>query len=527
MMSGPRAEPEVEFNDRLRFEMLLTELSARFVAVTAETIDTEIVNALRQVTQALDLHRCTLAERQENDRYVVTHTWAHPDFDPFPGFAAKDLPWITSSVNHGEEIRFTSLEEMPEEASRDKDVLRRFGLRSLGLFPFKVGGKIIGGISFGDLRRERLWPDVLVNRLRLFVEMLASAIARTRAEEAARVALNEAEHLRDQLRRENLYLQREAKAVRSSSGLIGESSALRHVLEQVKQVAATDSTVLLTGETGTGKEMLATNIHECSLRGSKPMIKVNCAAIPETLIESELFGREKGAYTGALTRQVGRFELAHGSTLFLDEVGELPLDVQVKLLRVLEERQVQRLGSSKSVSVDVRIIAATNRDLGKAVRENRFRDDLFYRLNVFPICVPPLRERPEDIPLLVQAFVHDFALSIGKGIEAVDKDSIEALQRYSWPGNIRELRNIVERAVILATGPRLYISVPSDSADDGRPSMLHLDNEREHIRRVLEMTGWRVRGKGGAAEILGLKANTLDYKITRLGLARRTDDKAS
>jgi transcriptional regulator with GAF, ATPase, and Fis domain len=292
-------------------------------------------------------------------------------------------------------------------------------------------------------------------------------------------------------------------------------------------VAATDSTVLLTGETGTGKEMLAATIHERSLRASKPMVKVNCAAIPETLIESELFGREKGAYTGALTRQVGRFELAHGSTLFLDEVGELPLDVQVKLLRVLEERQVQRLGSSKPVLVDVRIIAATNRDLGKAVHENRFRDDLFYRLNVFPIFVPPLRERPEDVPLLVQSFVHDFALSIGKAIEAVDKDSIEALQCYSWPGNVRELRNIVERAVILATGPRLYISAPSDSADDGRPSMLHLDNEREHIRRVLDMTGWRVRGKGGAAEVLGLKPNTLDYKIARLGLTRRTDDKAS
>lgn len=210
MNSRPH-DPPSELEDLLRFEMLLTALSARFVSVTAETIDAEIVNALRQIIQALDLDRCTLAERQDNDRYVVTHTWAQPGFDPFPGFAAKDLPWITSAVTHGEELRYTNFENMPGEASRDKEVLRRFGLQSLCLFPFKVGGKIIGGIAFSTLRRERVWTDVVVNRLRLFVEMLGSAIARTRAEEAARVALGEAEHWRDQLRRENLYLQREAK----------------------------------------------------------------------------------------------------------------------------------------------------------------------------------------------------------------------------------------------------------------------------------------------------------------------------
>jgi transcriptional regulator with GAF, ATPase, and Fis domain len=405
-------------------------------------------------------------------------------------------------------------------------MFRRFGPRSSVIFPFNVGGRIIGAVAFGTMDRERVWPDAVVNRMRVFVEMIGNAVARTRAEEAARKALDEVERLRKQLQRENTYLQQEIKAVRGRAGLIGDSPALRHVLEQVKQVATTDSTVLLTGETGTGKEILAATIHERSLRASKPIVKVNCAAIPETLIESELFGREKGAYTGALTRQVGRFELAHGSTLFLDEVGELPLDVQVKLLRVLEERQVQRLGSSKWVSVDVRIIAATNRNLEKAVRQNKFRDDLFYRLNVFPIGVPPLRERPEDIPPLVQSFVHDFAISIGKAIEAVDKDSIEALQRYSWPGNIRELRNIVERAVILATGPRLHITVPSDSPHHEKPSLLHIENEREHIRGVLDMTGWRVRGKGGAAEILGLKPTTLEYKIARLGLTRQENEKA-
>jgi len=250
------------------------------------------------------------------------------------------------------------------------------------------------------------------------------------------------------------------------------------------------------------------------------MVRVSCAAIPGTLIESELFGREKGAFTGALSRQVGRFEVAHGSTLFLDEVGELPLEVQVKLLRVLQERQIQRLGSSKDTAVDVRIIAATNRNLEKAVRDKTFRDDLYYRLNVFPIKMPALRERPEDIPLLIHAFVSEFAKLFGKSIESIDKDSLDALQRYSWPGNIREVRNVVERAMILATGSRLFIDLPSVSPSDGEPSLHLSDAEREHVLSVLEMTGWRVRGKGGAAEKLNLKPSTLESKMAKLGITR-------
>jgi transcriptional regulator with GAF, ATPase, and Fis domain len=251
------------------------------------------------------------------------------------------------------------------------------------------------------------------------------------------------------------------------------------------------------------------------------MIRVNCAAIPETLIESELFGREKGAYTGALSRQVGRFEVAHGSTLFLDEVGELPHAVQVKLLRVLQERQIERLGSSRSISVDVRIIAATNRDLETAVRENRFRDDLYYRLNVFPIKIPALRERAEDIPGLIESFVNEFAKAFGKSIESIDKRSIDALRIYKWPGNIRELRNTVERAVILANGPRLHIHTPRPPANDGTISLAMEDIERDHLRKVLEMTGWRIRGKDGAAEILDLKPSTLESRMAKLNLSRK------
>jgi formate hydrogenlyase transcriptional activator len=518
-MTSPLHDPHTEFEDRLRFEMLLTELSARFVGVTSISLDDEIINAQQQIVQALDLDRSTLVQLEGDECFVVTHSWQIPGLDPFPGFAVKDLPWMSSAVLRGETVCFARIDDLPEKAAREKELARRFGPRSNVTFPLNVGGKVIGAIAFGTVHREREWPDAIVNRLRLFVEMIGSAIARTRAEEATREALDEVRRLRDQLHRENVYLQQEVKIVRGHhQGLIGQSAALRRVLEQVEQVAATNSSVLLIGETGTGKELIASSIHELSPRSSRPMVRVSCAAIPETLIESELFGREKGAYTGALSRQVGRFEVAHCSTLFLDEVGELPIEVQAKLLRVLQEKQMQRLGSPKSITVDVRIIAATNRDLEKAIHEKRFRDDLYYRLNVFPIRIPPLRDRADDIPLLIQSFVNEFAQSFGKSIESIDKDSIDSLQRYTWPGNIRELRNTVERAMILACGPRLFISPPSVSSNEAAASLLLSNAEREHLRCVLEMTGWRVRGKDGAAEILGLKPTTLDSMMIRLGI---------
>jgi formate hydrogenlyase transcriptional activator len=295
---------------------------------------------------------------------------------------------------------------------------------------------------------------------------------------------------------------------------------LQRVLERIQQVATTDSTVLLLGETGTGKELFATQIHELGPRRGRPMVRVNCAAIPATLIESELFGREKGAYTGALSRQVGRFELADQSTIFLDEIGDLPPDVQVKLLRVLEERQIERLGSPRPITVDTRIIAATHQDLERRIGEGAFREDLFYRLNVFPIRVPPLRERTEDIPQIVRRFVDEFSTAFGKRIESISKESLAALQQYSWPGNVRELRNVVERAMIVAAGPRLTIPVPHSSNAAARRSTKLVDVEKEHIRGVLDGTGWRIRGPGGAADRLGLKPTTLETRMARLGLKR-------
>jgi len=318
-------------------------------------------------------------------------------------------------------------------------------------------------------------------------------------------------------------LYRRDQPERTKDTLIGKSRALRHVIEQLNLVAATDSTVLLLGETGVGKEVLATHLHEMSVRRARQMVRVNCSAIPSTLIESELFGREKGAFTGSLARQIGRFELANHSTIFLDEIGDLPSDVQVKLLRVLEERQIERLGSPQGIKVDVRIVAATHRKLEERIIDGTFREDLFYRLNVFPVRVPALRDRSEDIPSLVWLFVDEFSRTFGKAIESIPRKDMEALQQYAWPGNIRELRNVVERAMIIASGKRLSIPLPSRNEGTGpvaNRSLKMADVEKDHVRSVLETTGWRIRGIGGAAELLGLQPTTLETRMIKLGLSR-------
>ena len=338
-------------------------------------------------------------------------------------------------------------------------------------------------------------------------------------------ALAEVAQLRAHVRQEPWEVGRAATA-RGSVAVVGRSAAIQRVVALAEQVAPTNATVLLTGETGTGKERFATLIHEASPRARRPMVRVNCSAIPTALIESELFGREKGAYTGALSKQIGRFEVANGSTLFLDEVGDLPLDVQVKLLRVLQERTIERLGSPRPIDVDVRIIAATNRDLTEAVRNDTFRSDLFYRLNVFPIDVPPLRQRREDIPLLVEEIVEEIGEAMGKRFDAVARRSLEDLQQCDWPGNVRELRNVLERAMILSPGPILHVDVAAATPLLGRnvasasASSLLADVERDHILRVLEQAGWKIKGPGSASVRLGLKPSTLYFRMKKLGIGR-------
>jgi PAS domain S-box-containing protein len=344
------------------------------------------------------------------------------------------------------------------------------------------------------------------------------------AEENLQTALAEVSQLKNALQEENIQLKEMIKLEHDFTEIIGNSAPLKYVLYKIKQVAGTDATVLVMGETGTGKELVARAIHSTSTRAHRPMVKVNCAALSATLIESELFGHERGAFTGAGARKLGRFELADGGTIFLDEIGELPLDLQPKLLRVIQEGEFERLGSSKTLKVDVRIVAATNRDLGKEVRDGRFREDLLFRLNVYPLTVPPLRDRKDDIPLLVDHFSGVLAKKIGKSITSVAPATMRTLSDHRWPGNVRELANVIERAVIGASGPTLRVLEPLGNGqpmngDDDELGPLE-SVERNYIIKALRRTGWRIDGPQGAARILDLNPSTLRTRMNKLGIAR-------
>jgi formate hydrogenlyase transcriptional activator len=343
------------------------------------------------------------------------------------------------------------------------------------------------------------------------------------------LVFQELEARKDKLAKEKAYLEEEVRTDHQFGDVVGESPALRAVLKHVETVAPTDATVLVCGATGTGKELIARAVHELSPRKARTFVKLNCAAIPTGLLESELFGHEKGAFTGAIAQKVGRFELAHQGTLFLDEIGEIPLELQPKLLRVLQEQEFERLGGTRTVRVSVRLVAATNRDLGRMVAEGRFRGDLYYRLNVFPLSLPTLQERPEDVPRLVRHFTQRFASRMGRRIETIPAHTMDALVRYPWPGNVRELQNIIERAVILSPGPTLEVpladlqALPPPAQPGAAPMATPVtlnDAEREHIVGALTATNWVVGGPRGAASRLGMKRSTLQKKMQKLGIAR-------
>jgi len=347
------------------------------------------------------------------------------------------------------------------------------------------------------------------------------------AEEALRKAYSEIEKLKNQLEQENVYLQEEIKEEYNFAEIIGKSDAIKKVLKKIEQVAQTNSTVLILGETGTGKELLARALHNNSIRSNRPLVKVNCSALPANLIESELFGHEKGAFTGAIAKKIGRFELSDGGTIFLDEIGDLPLDLQAKLLRVLQEGEFERLGNPNTVKVNTRVIAATNRDLEAAIDKRDFREDLFYRLNVFPLNSPALRNRKEDIPLLVKHFCEKLSVKVGKRVKSVNKNVMERLLEYNWPGNVRELENVIERAVIISESSTLQPGewLPKLKAVDHLPESNEISTleelERQHIIKTLELTSGRVSGEKGAAKILGLNSSTLESRMRKLGISKR------
>lgn len=359
-------------------------------------------------------------------------------------------------------------------------------------------------------------------RAELETKRLADELSERQALEAKlQDANDELQQLKNKLEAENIYLQQELELDEQFGEIVGQSDAIKYVLFKITQVAPTDTTVLITGETGTGKELVARAIHGASSRKDRPLIKVNCGALSPTLIESELFGHEKGAFTGAVGRKPGRFELADGGTIFLDEIGELPPELQVKLLRVIQESEFERLGGNKTIKVDVRIIAATNRNLKAEVDQGTFREDLWYRVNVYPITMPPLRQRREDIPLLVEHFANMYAKKFGKNIASVSPRTMEELQAHSWPGNVRELANVIERAVIHTHGSVLQVVDHFKPVVESVPTETLEEIEREYIMRTLENTGWRIEGPHGAAKILGLNPSTLRTRMIKLGIQRR------
>jgi len=510
-----------------RFQRLVADIVARLGKVDPDGLDDAITDTLRQIGQTLQVDQAILWEKSLSEGAAVpTHYWVQPPCssapDPIP---LESIPGGMGKLERGETCCVGSLDELTDLS--DRETFERAGLLSGVVIPLSLKGdvgEVLSALVVGSMTRTRTWAPEIVEGLRLVTTVVEQAFARQANETALERANHEIRQLRDRLTVETVELRREVKVLRSSTPIISESTAIQKTLAQVEQVAHTPATVLLMGETGTGKEVMAQAIHNMSPRHQRQMIRVSCAAIPTALIESELFGRERGAYTGALSRQIGRFEAANQSTLFLDEIGELPGEVQVKLLRVLQERVIERLGSTQSIKVDVRIIAATNRNLEQAVAEKSFREDLFYRLNVFPVTVPPLRERVEDIPGLVWSFIDEFSKLFGKNIDSISKDSLRELQRYPWPGNVRELRNVIERAVIIANTRQLVVPAPRLSAPRTTTSRLNMtltDLEIGHIRSVLESTNWRVRGPGGAAERLGLKPTTLESRMARLGIERK------
>ena len=454
------------------------------------------------------------------------------DFPEYPGSIEEGFEPPASE--EGSALRvFTSgepavlaLEEIEQEQS-----LRGLGIRSLAHMPLTGRGGIVGVLSLGSLR-ERAFSQEDLSFLGQIARQVAIAVENA-------WAFGEVSDLRNKLAQEKLYLEGEIRSELNFEEIVGKSEALRRVLQEVETVAPTDSTVLIYGETGTGKELIARAVHNLSSRQSNSFVKLNCAAIPTGLLESELFGHERGAFTGAISQRVGRFELAHRGTIFLDEIGEVPLELQPKLLRVLQEREFERLGSTRTLRTDARLIAATNRDLEALVSEQKFRSDLYYRLNVFPVRVPALRERPEDIPLLVRHFVQQFSRQVRRVIDTIPTETMSTLIKYPWPGNIRELQNVIERAVILTKGP--VLNIPSDDlrvsngtsmamaaaagthlsvASGNSPNIRTVldDTERQQIIAALEQSNWVVAGPNGAATRLGIKRSTLQSRMQKLGI---------
>ena len=520
-MSSSRPSHETELE---QITQLAVTLSGQLARVHIDRITKAIAEALQRVAAVTHVDICQLIEFNELGTVACAHVPmpAVNTDNQLPQVSASE-EWLVTRLASGEVVSISRPEELPIGAIAARARARQWGVISLLGVPAAVAGQIACALVLENARIPRRWSQPLVERLQLISEILGAALQRRRDETAPRCSVAEIERLNARLEADNVYLKEEIKSYHDFDDIVGGSAPLRTALARLAQVAPTNSSVLLTGPTGTGTELFARALHERSRRHARPLVRVNCAALPPTLVESELFGHEKGAFTGAVGMRQGRFELADGGTIFLDEIGDLPQDIQVKFLRVLQEGEFERVGSSRSKKVDVRVIAATHHDLEKAVAEGRFRADLYYRLSVYPIHLPSLQERVDDIPRLVWFFIQRHQRDLGRNITKVPQSVMDALQCYAWPGNVRELENVVERAMIASEGDTLQLDAPLAIGPRSCGRAEAPDNldavQRGHILSVLERCGWRINGPGNTAERLGIHPNTLRFRMKKLGVA--------
>lgn len=508
------------------FQKLVTDLSSRLVKVSDDQADKEVSACLSEVCRYVGAERSFMFWlSQETGLAEMTH-FSSDVGNPFgSAVSLSKFPQFLKKLGMGESVRIDDTSALPDEFGQDRDSLVGYGIKSLLVMPLTLAGEVVGGMTMGRIHEQRDWTDQDVTEVRVVAELLTSYVLRLKSRRALDEALSSLKRATDRLEAENVYLREEVELSHGFDDIIGQSRVVLRSLQQVEQVAPTRATVLVLGETGTGKELIARALHELSDRKDRPLVKVNCAALPANLVESELFGYEKGAFTSADSAKRGRFDLADGSTLFLDEIGEIPIELQAKLLRVLQEGEFERLGGTKTVKVDVRLVVATNRDLTEAVAEGTFRSDLYYRINTFPIEMPALRDRGDDIQLLTEHFVKLHSQRLNREINEISSEMMRQLRLYPWPGNVRELEGIVQRALISSRGPVLGLAEPLISSTD-TPRIIGSTIadlklvERDHILSVLEETDWKISGQKGAASRLGIPPSTLRSKMKKLSIDR-------